>query len=76
MLENISNIDWKDYIIAIPSFFIVILMPLGYSITTGIEIGFIVYTLVNLVTGNAKKVSPIIYIFSVLFIINFIFTVL
>lgn len=73
MLENISSIDWKDYLIAIPSFFIVVLMPFSYSITTGIEVGFIIYTLVNLVTGNAKKVSPIIYIFSILFILNFIF---
>lgn len=76
MLENVSSIDWKDSLIAIPSFFVIVLMPFGYSITTGIEVGFIVYSFVNLVTGNAKKVSPIIYIFSILFILNFIFSTL
>ena len=73
MLENIREIDWKNYYISIPAFFVIIMMPLGYSITTGIEFGFITYTLVNMITGNYKKISPIIYIFTILFILNFIF---
>lgn len=76
MIENIGSINWRDIIIAIPAFFIIILMPLAYSITTGIEIGFILYTLVNYVTGNKKEVSPIMVILSFLFIINMIFTAL
>ena len=73
MIENIVKIDWKDVLIAIPAFFIVIMMPLSYSITTGIQFGFIFYILVNLVNGKGKKVSPIIYIFTILFIIDFIY---
>ena len=72
MLENIGVIDWKDVKIAIPAFFTIIMMCFAYSITTGIEFGFIFYSIVNLCTGNAKKVSPIIYIFSILFIIKYI----
>ena len=73
MIENIVKIDWKDVLIAIPAFFIIIMMPLSYSITTGIQFGFIFYILVNLVNGKGKKVSPIIYIFTILFIIDFIY---
>ena len=73
MIENIVKIDWKDMLIAIPAFFIVIMMPLSYSITTGIQFGFIFYILVNLVNGKGKKVSPIIYIFTILFILDFIY---
>ena len=72
MLENIGSIDWKDLMVAIPAFFIIVMMPLSYSITTGIEFGFIFYSLVNLYNGRAKEVSPIIYIFSFLFIIKYI----
>ena len=72
MLENIGSINWKDLMIAIPSFFVIVMMPLSYSITTGIEFGFIFYTLVNLYNGKAKEVSPIIYVFSVLFIFKYI----
>lgn len=73
MIENIIKIDWKDMLMAIPAFFIIVMMPLSYSITTGIQFGFILYVLVNLVNGKAKKVSPIIYIFTCLFIIDFIY---
>ncbi len=72
MLENIGSIDWKDYMISIPAFFCIVMMPFAYSITTGIEFGFIFYALVNIYTGNARKVSPIIYIFSFLFMIKYI----
>ena len=73
MIENIVKIDWKDNLIAIPSFFIIIMMPLSYSITTGIQFGFIFYIIVNLVNNRKKQVSPIIYIFTILFIIDFIY---
>ena len=76
MIENIGTIDWKDKVIAIPAFFTIILMPLAYSITVGIEIGFIFFTLINYITGNKKEVSPIMIILSSLFIINIIFTAL
>lgn len=71
MIENIVKIDWKDMLMAIPAFFIIVMMPLSYSITTGIQFGFIFYVLVNVV--NKKKVAPIIYVFTVLFIIDFIY---
>ena len=71
MLENIGNIEWKNMIVAIPAFFVIVMMPLSYSITTGIEFGFIFYSLISLCTGESKEVSPIIYIFSILFIIKY-----
>lgn len=76
MIENIVKIDWKDVLISIPAFFIIIMMPLSYSITTGIQFGFILYVIVNLVNKKGKEVSPIIYIFTLLFIIDFIYKAL
>ena len=76
MIENIVKIDWKDVLISIPAFFIIIMMPLSYSITTGIQFGFILYVIVNLVNKKGKEVSPIIYIFTLLFIIDFVYKAL
>lgn len=76
MIQNVLKIDWTNMLIAIPAFFIVIMMPLSYSITAGIQFGFIMYILVNLVNKKGKEVSPIIYIFTVLFIIDFIYKAL
>ena len=76
MIENVTKIDWLDKIIAIPAFFTLIMMPLSYSITTGIQFGFLLYIVVNLVNKKGKEVSPIIYIFSILFLIDFIYRAL
>ena len=76
MINNILRINWDDILVAIPSFFIIIMMTLAYSITTGIQFGFIMYALVNLANKKGKEVSPIIYVFSILFIIDFIYKAL
>lgn len=73
MIDNIVNINWKNNVMAIPAFFVIIMMPLSYSITTGIQFAFILYVIVNLVNKKGKEVSPIIYIFTILFIIDFIY---
>ena len=72
-MENIGSIEWKDIAIAIPAFFTIILMPLSYSITTGIQFGFIFYTLSNIVRGKAEETSTIIYIFTIIFILQFVY---
>ena len=72
MIESVSEIDWKDLNIAIPSFFTIIVMPFAYSITNGIEFGFIFYALVSIIDKREKDLSPIIYIFAILFLIKYI----
>ena len=72
MFGSIVKINWSNMQEAIPAFFCIIMMGFAYSITTGIEFGFIFYSLISIYTNNANFVSPIIYIFSVLFIIKYI----
>lgn len=43
MIRSITKIDWQDYTEAIPAFLIIIMMPLTFSIASGIAIGFISY---------------------------------
>lgn len=76
MIENVTKINWMDKIIAIPAFFTIIMMPLSYSITTGIQFGFILYIIVKLANKKGKEISPVIYVFSLLFIIDFIYRAL
>lgn len=76
MIGNIIKIDWKDLLVAIPAFFTIIMMPLTYSITTGIQFGFIFYIIVNLANKKGKEISPMIYIFTILFLIDYIYKAL
>jgi AGZA family xanthine/uracil permease-like MFS transporter len=73
MMAGVARIDWKDFSEAIPAFLTIVIMPYAYSITEGIAVGFIFYTLLKLVTGKIKEVHPILIVFAVLFILRYIF---
>lgn len=75
MFSNIKEINLSDEKItsAIPAYLCIIAMPLFYSISEGISIGIISYVLINLICGKAKKISPVMYVLAVLFILKYIF---
>ena len=75
MLTNVTNIDFDDKLEAIPSYICIIAMPFFYSISEGISMGIISYVALYLITGNAKKkkISVLMYILAVLFILKYIF---
>lgn len=75
MFTTISQIKFDDDSIldAIPAYITIIAMPLFYSISEGISMGVISYVLLNVATGKAKKVSPLMYILAVLFVLKYIF---
>jgi AGZA family xanthine/uracil permease-like MFS transporter len=58
---------------AIPAYLCVLAMPLFYSISEGIAIGVISYVLINLVCGKRSKITPLMYILAVLFILKYVF---
>lgn len=74
MLTNVVNIDFKDYSEAIPCYICIAAMPFFYSISEGISMGVIAYVLINLFTGKVKekKISLLMYILAVLFILKYI----
>ncbi|QED47723.1 NCS2 family permease [Cytobacillus dafuensis] len=72
MISEVKNISFDDFTDVIPVFLTIILMPLTYSIATGLAFGFISYTLLKLLTGKTKEIHWIMYIVSIAFIINFI----
>lgn len=61
MAQSLRNINWSKLEIAIPSFLILIGMPLTYSISDGIALGFIMYPITMLAARRGKEVSPIMY---------------
>ena len=73
MMESITKLKFDDYSESIPAFVCIITMPLTYSISNGILLGMITYVLMNIICGNFKKITPVMYILAVLFILKFIF---
>lgn len=75
MVSALGKIDWTKFEIAVPAFLTMIAMPLGYSIATGIAIGFIFYPITMIAAGKGKQVHPIMYGLFVIFVLYFIFLV-
>lgn len=73
MMGSVVKINFEDMSEAIPAFLTILFMPLAYSISEGIAVGVISYTLINLVCGKFKKLTPLMYILTVLFICKYIF---
>lgn len=75
MVSSVTEISFSDDNLteAIPAYIAIIAMPLFYSISEGISLGIISYVVLNLCTGKAKKVTPLMYILAILFILKYIF---
>lgn len=75
MAANLLGIQWNEVDEAFPAFLTVILMPLTYSIATGIALGFITYPLVKIFRGKAKEVHFVMYLLFFVFLAYFIWLV-
>ena len=71
MVSAVTEIDFDDITEALPAYLCLIAMPLMYSISEGIAIGVISYVVINLVAGKVKKITPLMYILAVLFVLKY-----
>ncbi|MFC6181136.1 NCS2 family permease [Lactiplantibacillus daowaiensis] len=69
MAESLKEINWHRFEIAVPAFLTVIGMPLTYSISDGIALGFISYVIMMVATKHAKEVHPLMYVLFFVFIL-------
>jgi len=70
LMSEVGKIDFSDFTNALPAFLTIIMMPLTSSIANGFAFGFISYTIMKLCAGQYKKVSWIMYLVSIAFLIN------
>ena len=73
MMESVVKVPFNDFCEAIPAFVCIIMMPLTYSISNGILLGMISYVLINMICGKFKKITPVMYILAILFVLKYIF---
>lgn len=73
MMEPVLKIDFADVTEGLPAFLTIIMMPLTYNISHGLTAGIISYTVLNLLAGKGRKVSPLMYVLTLLFVIYYAF---
>lgn len=72
MFSNIVSIQFDDICESLPSYICIIAMPFFYSISEGISMGVTSYVIINLVAGKTKKITPLMYVLAVLFVLKYI----
>lgn len=68
MMSSLGNINWDNVTDSVPAFLTIIMMPLSFSIANGLSAGILSYVLIKALTGEAKKISKILYLLSILLI--------
>lgn len=73
MMTALGRIEWDNMQEAFPAFIIFVMMPLSYSITDAVGIGIITYCIVKIFCGKYRQVHPLLYIFMLMFLVQFMF---
>ena len=73
MLGAVTEIDFSDAAEGIPAFICMIAMPFFYSISEGIAMGVISYVALQLLSKKSKKLSPVMVVLAVLFLLKYLF---
>ena len=72
MMQQVTKLNWNDVLEAIPAFIAIMAMPFLYSISEGISLGIISYVVLHLLAGKTKKISPLMYVLAVVFVLKYI----
>ncbi|MEZ8140371.1 guanine permease [Enterovibrio norvegicus FF-33] len=72
MMSSIKNVNWDDFTDSVPAAVTALMMPLTFSISNGIALGFITYTVLKAGTGKFSDISIAMYALSILFVFKLI----
>lgn len=73
MARGLIEMDWEDVTEYAPGVVMALVMPLTYSIATGIGVGFIVYALGKILSGRFGQLHPVVLLIAALFVVKFAF---
>ena len=73
MLSHAAEIHWERPDVAIPAFLTMTTIPLTFSIANGLAIGFTMYTLLQVLGGQGRKLNWIVYVLTALFLLRFVY---
>jgi adenine/guanine/hypoxanthine permease len=71
MIRNVVKVDWSNYAEALPTFLVMVGIPLTYSIADGLALGFIAYPIVKLLAGQGRDVRWLMYVIATLLLAYF-----
>lgn len=73
MMSSITDIKWSEPSEAIPAFLTITTMPLTYSISNGLAVGFLSFPIIKLLSGKWKSVHWLVYLIAFFILLRFIY---
>jgi AGZA family xanthine/uracil permease-like MFS transporter len=73
MIPNAAKIDWRDFTESIPAFLTMIGIPLSFSISDGLALGFITYPIIKSLSGRGREIGWLPYVLGAALMLYFIF---
>lgn len=73
MARGLAELDWDDLTEAAPAVLAALAMPLSFSISDGIGLGFITYAFIKILVGKYKECSIAVYVIAAIFAGKFLF---
>ncbi len=71
MSRGLAEVDWDDVTDSAPAVITAITMPLTFSISTGIGLGFIAYAAIKILSGRFCEATPAVIFLAGIFIVKF-----
>ena len=71
MIGGVKDVDWSDPATAVPAFMTIVMMPLTYNISYGIDFGLLSYIVIKLFTGKVKEIHVGTWVIGILFTVMF-----
>jgi AGZA family xanthine/uracil permease-like MFS transporter len=71
MFEEVVNLDLSDFELAAPAIVTILMMPLSFSISTGIGLGLIMLSVLSMVSRGGPKATPVTHVLAIIFLLHF-----
>lgn len=71
MSRGFAEVNWDDVTDSAPAVITAISMPLTFSISTGIGLGFIAYAAIKVLSGRFREATPAVIFLALIFVVKF-----
>lgn len=71
MFEEVVNLDLRNFEMAAPAILTILMMPLSFSISTGIGLGLIMLSALSLVSKTGRQATAVTHVLAIIFLLHF-----
>jgi AGZA family xanthine/uracil permease-like MFS transporter len=71
MFQQVVDLDLGDFELAAPAILTILMMPLSFSISTGIGLGLIMLSVLSAGSGKSRRATPVTYVLAAIFLLHF-----